>query len=178
MLHASLANGLSLLRILLAAPTAWCVIEGYWLGASLLLAAAIASDMADGPIARRRSQDSAAGGLLDHSCDALFVATVLFALAFTTGLPILLPILVVVSFVQYVLDSKALSGQQLRTNKLGRANGMAYFVLLLAYLFPQAVEPGLIPKDWLHAAAWLLIGCTLLSMLDRLWTLFTLRPAP
>jgi len=175
MLRPTLANGLSLLRVLLAVPAFWCVTEGYWLGASLVLAAAIASDMADGPIARRREQDSAAGGLLDHSCDALFVATVLFALAITTGLPILLPILVVASFAQYVLDSKALSGQRLRTNQLGRGNGIAYFVLLLAYLFPRAIDPGLVPEDWLTAAAWLLIGSTLLSMLDRLWTLLTLR---
>ena len=178
MLRPTLANGLSLLRVLLAVPTYWCVAEGYWLAASLLLAAAIASDMADGPIARRRHQDSAAGGLLDHSCDAVFVATVLFALAMATRLPMLLPVLVLASFAQYVLDSKALSGQQLRTNKLGRANGIAYFVLPTAYLFSQAAAADRVPQDWFLAAAWLLIGSTLLSMLDRLWTLFRLRAAP
>ena len=178
MLRPSLANALSLLRVLLAPPAYWCVIEGNWFAASLLLAVAIASDIADGPIARHRQQNSVAGGLLDHSCDALFVAVVLFALSATTGLPILLPLLVIASFSQYVLDSKALSGQRLRTNKLGRANGIGYFALLVAYLLPQAVEPGLIPEDWLLVAAWLLIASTVLSMLDRLWTLLTLRPAP
>ena len=90
-------------------------------------------------------------------------------------MPLLLPILVVFSFGQYVLDSKALSGLELRTSVLGRNNGIAYFVLLAVCVFPNALAPDLIPQPWLAGLAWLLIFSTVLSMADRLWTLLTLR---
>ena len=171
----TLANALSLLRPVVALPAAWCVIEGQWPAAGGLLAVAVLSDLADGPIARHRGEDSTLGGLLDHGCDAIFVTIVLSALAIVAGVPPLLPVLVVVSFAQYVADSNALSGQRLRTNKLGRCNGIAYFILPAACIVPEALAPGWVDKNWITAASWLLIASTLISMLDRLWTFLTLK---
>ena len=170
-----IANGLSLSRILLAPPTAYSVVQEQWLAASLLIALAMLTDMTDGPVARSSGATSAAGGLLDHSCDAFFVSTGLLALAFTHSIPLLLPVLVVLSFGQYVLDSKALSGRVLRTSVLGRSNGIAYFVLLGIVVFPRAVSPTLLAPAWITLLAWLLILSTLVSMADRLWSLLTLR---
>lgn len=169
------ADGLSLFRVLVALPSAWYVMQEQWLPAAVLIALAMLSDLADGPLARRMGNASLAGGLLDHSCDALFVSCVLASLTVSGVVPILLPVLVILSFTQYVLDSRALSGQVLRTSVLGRSNGIAYFVLLGACVFPQLVAPGLIPAGWLRAAGWLLIASTLLSMADRLWTLLSLQ---
>ena len=168
------ADGLSLFRVLVAFPSAWLVVQEQWLWASVLVAMAMLSDLLDGPLARRSGYASAAGGLLDHSCDAVYVSTVLAGLALSGIVPALLPILVILSFSQYVLDSRALSGQKLRTSVLGRSNGIAYFILLGACLFPRSLAPTLIPPDWLYTAAWLLIASTAVSMLDRLWTLATL----
>jgi phosphatidylglycerophosphate synthase len=174
MLHPGIANWLSLFRVVAALPTAWMVVQAYWQGAAILLALAMFSDLVDGPLARHTGRDSAAGGLLDHSCDALYVSVVLAALAYTGFLPVLLPLLVALSFLQYVLDSSALSGQALRTSILGRSNGVAYFLILALALFPKLLAPELPPQSWLDLAAWLLIGSTGLSMLDRLLALLKL----
>jgi cardiolipin synthase len=137
------------------------------------LALAIISDLADGPIARNAGQSSAAGGLLDHGCDAFYVVTALLALSYVAMVPILLPVLIALAFIQYVLDSSALQGHSLRTNKLGRYNGIAYFVLLTVALFANLIAPSGSLQPLINALAWILIVSTLLSMTDRLWTLLT-----
>jgi phosphatidylglycerophosphate synthase len=168
------ADVLSLFRVLVALPSAWLVVQEQWLWASVLVAVAMLSDLLDGPLARRSGTASAAGGLLDHSCDAVYVSSVLAGLAVSGTVPALLPLLVILSFSQYVLDSRALAGQKLRTSVLGRSNGIAYFVLLGVCIFPRLVAPTLIPPGWLYTTAWVLIASTALSMLDRLWTLLRL----
>jgi phosphatidylglycerophosphate synthase len=67
--------------------------------------------------------------LFDHGTDFVFVTVALFALS-TIGLSsILLPLLIIVAFSQYVFDSYYLSKQkQLRMSFLGRWNGIFYFV--------------------------------------------------
>jgi phosphatidylglycerophosphate synthase len=126
----------------------------------------------DGPIARKKGQESSTGGLLDHSCDAFLVAVLLFVLTKTHEIPLLLPVLVILSFLQYVFDSKALTGQRLRTSFLGRSNGICYFVLASLCIFTEALEINL-PDYFIVNFAWILITSTLLSMSERLWTLVT-----
>ncbi len=168
----TLANSLSLFRLIIAPVTVWNIISGWWLTASFLLILAILSDLLDGPIARKKGQESAAGGLLDHSCDAILVAVLLFVLTKTHEIPLLLPVLVILSFLQYVFDSKALTGQRLRTSFLGRSNGICYFVLASLCIFTEALEINL-PDYFIVNFAWILITSTLLSMSERLWTLVT-----
>tara|TARA_B100000953_G_scaffold249448_1_gene211900 strand:- start:2795 stop:3319 length:525 start_codon:yes stop_codon:yes gene_type:complete len=168
----TLANSLSLLRLIIAPIASWAVISGWWLTASFLLLLAILSDMIDGPIARKKDQESAIGGLLDHTCDALLVTFLLFSLSKTHEIPVLLPILVLLSFSQYVLDSKALSGKKLRTSLLGRFNGIAYFVLTSFCIFPEALKINL-PNHYIIVCSWILIASTLISMSERLWKLLT-----
>ena len=168
----TLANSLSLSRLIIAPIIAWIILSDWWLTASFFLLLAILSDLLDGPIARKKGQETATGGLLDHSCDALLVAVLLFVLNKTHGIPLLLPILVLGSFLQYVLDSKALSGHKLRTSLLGRSNGIAYYVLASICIFSGAV--GIFQLDKvLIICAWILIASTLASMSERLWTLLT-----
>ena len=142
----------------------------WWLTASVLLTLAILSDMFDGPIARRKGKESAAGGLLDHTCDAVLVTTLLFALTNTNELPLLLPILVLISFIQYVLDSKALSGHKLRTSLLGRFNGIAYFVIVSMYIFSEVLG-NVLSEHFLTICCWALVFSTSLSILERFWVL-------
>jgi len=168
----TLANSLSLSRLIIAPVIVWIILSGWWLTASFLLLLAILSDLLDGPIARKKGQETATGGLLDHSCDALLVAALLFVLNKTHGIPLLLPILVLGSFLQYVLDSKALSGYKLRTSFLGRSNGIAYYVLASICIFSQAISFDQLDKFFI-TCAWVLIASTLVSMSERLWTLLT-----
>ena len=168
----TLANSLSLSRLIIAPIIACNILSDWWLTASFFLLLAILSDLLDGPIARKKGQETSSGGLLDHSCDALLVAVLLFVLNQTHGIPVLLPLLVLGSFLQYVLDSKALSGHNLRTSFLGRSNGIAYYVLVSICIFSEAVGIDL-PDKFFIICAWILISSTLVSMSERLWTLLS-----
>lgn len=162
------ANGLTALRLLLAAPCAWFAATSQWPWAALLISVAILTDLLDGPLARRLGQTSALGGLLDHSTDAAFVTLLLLALSTQGYLPWLLPALVAASFLQYAADSRALAGRMLRASWLGRCNGIAYFVLAAAIVYRNALGLGWPGDALLEALAWLLVATTVASMADRL----------
>ena len=163
------ANLLTLIRLVAAMPCALAAFRGQWVGAALLLTAAILTDLLDGPVARRFNHQTALGGLFDHATDALFIALLLAALAAQGLIAPWLPALVVAAFVQYTLDSRALVGRPLKSSWLGRANGIAYFVLGSTPVYARAL--GLAwPSDLaILAASWALVATTLFSMADRLW---------
>ena len=148
----------------------WVILSGWWFTASFFLILAILSDLFDGPIARKKKQDTPFGGLLDHSSDAFLVAVLLFSLSKTHDIPFLLPLLVLGSFLQYALDSKSLAGQKLRMSILGRSNGIAYYVLVSICIFTEALGITL-PGNLFIFCSWILIASTLVSMTERLWTL-------
>jgi phosphatidylglycerophosphate synthase len=166
----TLANSLSIFRLAVAPILALMILSNKWLAASLLLILAILSDIFDGRIARKKEQESVVGGLLDHSCDAFLVAVLLFVLSKTHGIPMLLPLLVLGSFFQYILDSKVLSGHKLRTSFLGRSNGIAYYVLASICIFSEGLGINLSDSLFI-VCSWVLITSTLVSMSERLWTL-------
>ena len=162
------ANALSGVRLLLIAPSVYCVLHGQVAAAAALFVCAVATDFADGIVARRRGEASALGGLIDHSSDAAYVSALLAALAFHDVVPKLLPVLVIAAFVQYVLDSRALRGMTLRTSRLGRWNGIAYFAVAGTAVIRDGLGLGFPPTVWITAAGWLLVATTLVSMADRL----------
>jgi len=161
------ANGLTAVRLLLALPCAWHAANGRWTTAAVLLSVAIATDLLDGPLARRLDQTSPLGGLIDHATDAAFV-TVLLAALWTTGLvPWLLPLLVAAAFCQYAIDSRVLAGRTLRASWLGRVNGIGYFVLAAVLVYRNALGLGVPGDATVEAFAWLLVLSTVASMLHR-----------
>ena len=168
-----MANSLSLLRLVAAFPFALSMAdpggEAAAIGAGLLLLA-IASDVLDGLIARRRGTSSPLGGVLDHTADFAFVTMGLGAVALRGAVPALLPVLIVLAFAQYVVDSFVLHREkQLRMSRLGRSNGILYFVPLVGDVLARLGLPGLsLP---VRGIAWLLVLTTLLSMVDRLLAL-------
>ncbi|MFN3236323.1 MAG: CDP-alcohol phosphatidyltransferase family protein [Pseudomonadales bacterium] len=171
----TLPNLLSVSRALLA-PLAFLVVsEGNWLAASWILFIALVTDLADGQIARQRGQITPLGGFLDHGSDAILVTCILAGLATSGTVTPLLPVLVVLAFSQYTLDSKALQGQPLRASKIGRYNGILYFVVSGFPILQPVV--GLYPLSdaqilWF---SWLLVVTTLVSMLDRGLALYRQR---
>jgi phosphatidylglycerophosphate synthase len=127
-----MANFLTAIRLLLVIPVAMAIANESLFTSWLLLALiviAIASDYFDGKVARALKTASARGMLFDHGTDFIFVTTALFALSIIGLSSVLLPLLIVVAFSQYVLDSYFLFKQkQLRMSFLGRWNGIFYFV--------------------------------------------------
>jgi phosphatidylglycerophosphate synthase len=171
------ANLLTLIRLAVAVPCAYAVSVGDWRLAVAWFAVAVVTDVADGMVARGRGEVSHLGGLLDHSSDAIFVSLTLAALAARDAVPGPLPVLVLVSFAQYVLDSRALAGQPLRASPLGRWNGIGYFVVAGAAIVRYALDLPWPPAQWILAAGWLLVVSTVLSMADRGYALLRARRA-
>ncbi len=164
------ANLLTAIRLILIVPSCWLIVGGHWLGAAALFTIAAVSDYYDGKIARRLAQTSTQGGLFDHATDALYVTAGCWALAHVGLINPILPWLIPAAFIQYMLDSKALAGHNLRMSTLGRYNGVAYFVII-------GTGIGLRLLGWdlllpvLAVAGWLLAATTVASMLDRAVTL-------
>jgi phosphatidylglycerophosphate synthase len=150
------------------------ILQRAWLIAGACFAYAVASDFADGAVARRRHQASAFGGLLDHTADAVFVTASLAAFAALDQIPLLLPLLIAAAFLQYVWDSDALAGATLRASTLGRWNGIAYYVLSGALVIGHALLPDW-PAGVSGTAAWVLVASTAASMVDRGIALWRLR---
>ncbi len=161
------ANLLTFVRLASIGPCAYTAHTGNWRLATGLFVIAVATDLLDGPVARRFNHASAFGALLDHATDALFVIILLGVLAHQSYLPWLLPIIAAAAFVQYMLDSEALAGQTLRTSWLGRSNGIAYFAVVGTPLIRNALELTWPADIWIDGAAWLLVITTVISMFDR-----------
>ncbi len=169
------ANGLTLLRLAAAPALGVAILHGAWWTATALFWLAVATDVADGALARRHRQTSALGGLLDHATDAFFCTVGLAALAARGTLPAVLPLLVALAFTQYTVDSRALRGRPLRASRLGRWNGIAYYVMVAIPIIRDALGLGWPGPGLVGLLAWGLVLATLISMADRLLALR--RPA-
>jgi phosphatidylglycerophosphate synthase len=170
---ATLANLLTLTRAVAVPFLALAIVHGAERVAVGLFVWAVATDFADGRLARRRGQASSFGGLLDHGTDALLCSVGLGALAWVGVVPLALPCLVVVAFIQYMLDSRSIAGQPLRASFLGRWNGIFYFVLLGIPILRDAVGSGWPGPGLVLVLGWALVVSTLASIADRAWALTT-----
>ena len=162
------ANALTCLRFA-AAPALVVALraDAAWV-ATAVFVLAVASDVADGIVARRFDEQSGLGRLIDHAADAVFVTAGAAALAHARVLPALLPTLIAASFLQYALDAKIAKASGPRPSTLGRWNGIAYYVIVAIPIIRDAIG-----IDWpgpmlVMALGWLLVGSTLVSMGDRM----------
>lgn len=172
------SNGLTALRLLAALPLYHALVAGAWGLACIVFWLAVASDWVDGRLARARGESSALGGLFDHASDASFVVAGLSALVVAGQAPGPLPFLVVLAFVQYVLDSRILAGRPLRGSALGRWNGILYFVPIGIIVTRESLGFTWPSDDqvlWLGRA---LVLTTLVSMSHRAWALIETRRRP
>jgi CDP-diacylglycerol---glycerol-3-phosphate 3-phosphatidyltransferase len=168
--YAAMANALTFVRLLLVLPCAFFMAKGDRGSAIFALVAwvvALITDLLDGPIARRRGTVTAFSGTFDHTTDFLFVTSGLYAGALRGAFPWILPILITAAFAQYVIDSYWVHRHaKLRGSKLGRYNGMLYFVPSILDIL---IRMGLgILQPLLSILVWLLVLTTLLSMGQRL----------
>jgi CDP-diacylglycerol---glycerol-3-phosphate 3-phosphatidyltransferase len=171
-----MANALTAVRLLLVIPFALYMSRADERSAIFALVAwvvALITDFLDGPIARRRSTVTAWSGIFDHASDFLFVTSGLFAGAIRGAFPWILPILITAAFTQYVIDSYWIHGHtKLRGSKLGRYNGILYFVPSSMDILIRLGVRFLAPL--LTILVWLLVLSTLISMGQRL----TMRSLP
>ncbi len=179
-----MAHTLTAIRLALALPFAWLMSRGggaeAWLAAGAI-ALAIATDVADGRVARRTGRASAAGRAFDHSSDFVFVTGGLFGGALRDAFPLLLPCLIVIAFAQYVIDSYWLHRvRELRMSSLGRWNGILYFVPLCGDVLVRTGVLGWLGLGLLAPLvgwiAWALVASTVLSIGDRLFALSRRAP--
>lgn len=91
----TLANALTALRIVLAPVFLVLYVEGARMRALAAFAAAAATDVLDGLVARALHQQTRLGAVLDPAADKLLAACALVALAATGRLPTWLPALVI-----------------------------------------------------------------------------------
>jgi len=163
----SAANGVTLLRLLIAPALVLAITEQAAPAATLLFFLAWATDVADGYLARRSGQVSARGTLFDHAVDAIFVTAGTAALARVGVLPAVLPAAIAIAFLQYAFDSRILAKQSRRPSPLGRWNGIAYYVIVAVPLVRDTLGlawpgPGLV-----RALGWLLVATTAVSIAER-----------
>ena len=172
-----MANALTAVRLALVLPLAATFARPELLApwaVALLLGLAIASDVLDGPLARRTGTASAKGQLFDHSADCLFVTGGLTGAAIAGAVTPILPALIPFAFGQYVVDSYVWHRQrQLRASSLGRWNGILYFVPIVLIAAARLPFPTGFASFLLLAAGalgYLLVASTVASMIDRATT--------
>jgi len=165
-----MANALTAVRLFLVLPFAFFMAKGDERSAIFALAVwvvAVITDLLDGPTARRRGTVTPMSGAFDHTSDFLFVTCGLFGGAVRGAFPWILPVLIVAAFAQYVIDSYWIHRRsKLRGNKLGRYNGILYFVPTIMDILVRMGVVFLQPL--LTILVWLLVLSTLVSMGQRL----------
>src|SRR4051812_7573298 len=119
-----MANALTALRLLLALPVGFLIASEDASAArmaAIAIVIAIVTDLIDGPLARRSGTASARGGAFDHTTDCIFVVSGMAGGVARGVFPAVLPVLVVVAFAQYTMDSYWLHRERrLRGSRLGR----------------------------------------------------------
>lgn len=163
----SAANTLTVIRLALAPAILWAIVEQSYFAALCIFAIAVFTDVLDGRIARQQGTESNLGGLLDHATDCIFVVCALFALSRHDIVPIALCGLVAAAFIQYVLDSGALKKKGLVPSKMGRWNGIAYFVVVAVPLVQNSFDFQLFSDRQILVGGWAMCVMTLVSMFDR-----------
>jgi phosphatidylglycerophosphate synthase len=162
------ANTLTLLRLLLAPVLANAVIRGDAVLATAVFWLAVATDVADGRVARRYGEVSPYGRLADHAADATFVCVGTAALAWTGALPFALSPLIAIAFLLYALSDPAPEGSRRLARRLGHWNGIAYYVAVAVPVIRDALGLAWPGASLLRFLGWALVVTTLLSIAGRL----------
>lgn len=174
----NLANALTVLRILLAPTFVVLYLHGDRVRALAAFAAAAATDVLDGLVARVLRQHTRLGAFLDPIADKFLAACALFALAASRRLPLWLPLLVVVRDAVQLLGAAVLRRHHHRIpvapTRIGK---YATFSIAATVLVALAGEFGAIPAapaaSYVAAFGLLAAECLVVSWVQ--YFLFFLR---
>ncbi len=176
----TLANALTVLRLVLAAVFLVLYLQGNRVRALSAFAAAASTDLLDGLVARALDQHSRLGAFLDPIADKFLAACALIALAATGRLPAWLPALVVSRDVAQLLGAAFLRGLH-RTIPVAPTRIGTYATVALATTVVLALAtdfgayPGEAARPFVAAIALLAAECVALSFAQ--YFLFFLRAA-
>ncbi|MGR8947122.1 MAG: CDP-alcohol phosphatidyltransferase family protein [Gammaproteobacteria bacterium] len=168
------ANVVTFSRVLLVIPTLYGIHQHLAFVSVSFFALIVSSDFLDGALARKSRSINPLGTLFDHSADAAVVSAISAMFVQLSMVPVLLPIMIALSFVQYALDARKSDGFRPRPSALGKINGIAYFVfcaICIAYHHSQFVllnEHNQIAEQVIKILAWILVCSTFASILQRL----------
>ncbi len=176
----NLANALTSLRIALAPVFLVLYVHGERVRALAAFAAAAATDVLDGLVARAMRQPTRLGAFLDPIADKVLAACALFALAASGQLPLWLPLLVVTRDLFQLLGAAILRTLHhaipVAPTRIGK---YATFALAATVLLALAGEFGAIPEapaaSFVAAFGLLAAECLAVSWVQ--YFLFFLRAA-
>ena len=184
MLNLTVANQLTILRIVLVPIFVLLVVYGRLGEALLVFITAGATDALDGLIARLAGQRTALGAWLDPMADKLllvstFIVLTLPGIQLTNHLPLWLTIAVisrdvVIVFVVAIVNL-AVGPRTFRPSMLGKATTAAFIVtsvVIMYFNYRQQTSP------LIDVAIWLSLGLTLVSSADYFFRLRRLINEP
>ncbi len=166
-------NIISIIRLVSALPIYFFITEGLWEISAAIFFIACLTDIADGAIARKINQATPFGARLDHASDAVLATATILALGTNGVMPSILGILVPVAFLQYFLDSGDPRASNMVPSRLGKLNGIGYLLICGCSLFWLAADQPALDKETFLLGGYFLCLTTALSMLERLYLLFT-----
>jgi phosphatidylglycerophosphate synthase len=150
-MRAQIPNGLSALRFALAAIWVELAAHAHEGRTAFAIVAIVAagSDFIDGRIARRLGVASGSGRWLDGIADVIFVLAAILCEAAAGAIPFYIPVLIALSFSQYVIDSVVI-GQPAAgpiRSRLGHWGGIInYAIVITLAIAPPPAFPGTIVR--------------------------------
>jgi cardiolipin synthase len=139
-------NIITVARVLLVIPTAWCLIEGRYVQALVLMAVAGASDAVDGWLARRFDWVTWFGAAVDPLADKILVGVLFITLTVQGALPLWVAgiaigrdVVILAGAAAYRLMFKHIEFAPTLLSKANTAVQIVVLLLLLLYLcdFPM-----------------------------------------
>ena len=175
-MRAQIPNGLSALRFALAAVWIELAAHGHdgRLAFTIVALTAAGSDFIDGRIARRLGVASGSGRWLDGIADVTFVLAALFCEANAGAIPFYIPILIMLSFSQYALDSFVIGARASGPlkSRLGHWGGIINYALVITLaIAPPPALPGAIARG----AAPMLALFYVAAISERAWLYYRAR---
>jgi len=163
----TLADGLGVGRLLLAAAFPWALARGRWLPL-VLFGLAAGSDYVDGRLARRAGRLSSYGGMLDNVADVVFVLSATIAGAAHGLLWWPVPVSIGLSAGSYALASVATSRAsgtpRLAHSRVGHAAGVCNYVCAGAVAVVALPAPGIAWASTLVGLATLVLNVLAFAM--------------
>ena len=159
-------NIITVARVLLVIPTAWCLIEGRYVEALVLMAVAGASDAVDGWLARRFDWVTWFGAAVDPLADKILVGVLFITLTVQGALPLW------VAGIAIGRDVVILAGAA-AYRLMSKANTAVQIVVLLLLLFALCDFPTLSPVAGAIAQPygfWLVAALAVISGADYVVT--------
>ncbi|HEY5304501.1 MAG TPA: CDP-alcohol phosphatidyltransferase family protein [Acidimicrobiales bacterium] len=169
------ADVLTASGLLFACVTAWCIAEGYFIVAIVLLALTGVHDLLDGAVAKASQRASQRGSFFDSVVDRVSDAALLGGVAFYLerhhpGELVLLPFALLTTFflISYQRSKAESLGLAAKGGLMERAERLV--LLGVALVSPVIFVPVL----------WIMLGLTTLTALGRFWRVWQIaaRPAP